>query len=246
MKKGIDYKQKFEMGGITLYNGDCVPIMRNLPDCSVDAIISDPPYGIDFKSSHTDNHDKIANDSFEDFNAALPVWLDEFARILTPTGVACCCCGGGGKTPVSAIFTLELAKHGLKLIQTLIWDKKTIGLGWRYRPSYETILVFSKDQDGYNWFTERNDISNIRRYNNIIPQKDDHPTPKPVNLMRDLIELHTQEGMLVLDPFMGGGTTPVAAAIENRRCIGIELVPKYFEIAKRRVWDEVSQLNLFR
>ena len=69
---------------------------------------------------------------------------------------------------------------------------------------------------------------------------------RAVALMRDLIELHTQEGMLVLDPFMGGGTTAVAAAMENRRCIGIELVPKYFEIAKRRVWDEVSQLNLFR
>jgi len=246
MEKGVEYIDKYEMGGVTLYNGDCVPIMRGLPAESVDAIVSDPPYGIDFLSSHTDNHDKIANDSFEDFTAALPVWLDEFHRLLTPTGVACCCCGGGGKTPVSAIFTMELEKHGFKLIQTLIWDKKTIGLGWRYRPSYETILVFSKTQDDYNWFTERKDISNIRRYNNIIPQKEDHPTPKPVGLMRDLIELHTQEGMLVLDPFMGGGTTPVAAAMENRRCIGIELVPKYFEIAKRRVWDEVSQLNLFR
>lgn len=191
------------IGDITLYNDDCLNVMRGLEDGSIDAIITDSPYGIAFKSNRTENHDYIANDGHEGFLDALPFWLDEFYRVLTPTGVACCCCGGG-KTPVSAEFTLELLRHGFYLIQTCIWDKKTIGLGWHYRPSYETILVFSKSQDKYNWFTERKDVSNIFRYQNIIPQAGDHPTPKPVNLMRDLILLHTEPQMTVLEPFMGG------------------------------------------
>lgn len=240
----MEYQDKYDIGDVTLYNGDCVKVMRDLPAESVDAIITDPPHGISFLSNRTDNHDEIENDRFDDFADALPVWLDEFHRLLTPTGVACCCCDGG-KTLASAMFTMELPKHGFKLIQTLIWDKKTIGLGWHYRPSYETILVFSKTADNYNWCTDRKDVSNILRFNNVIPQKDDHSTPKPVNLMRELIRLHTEPQMLVLDPFMGGGTTAVAAAMEKRRCIGIELVPKYYEIAKRRVWDEVTQLDLF-
>lgn len=237
--------KKETFGDVTLFNADCVEVMRSLSDCSVDAIITDPPYGIDFKSSHTDNHDRIANDKHDDFLDCLPVWLDEFQRILTPTGVCCACCGGGGKTPVSAEFTLELPKHGLQLIQTLIWDKRTIGLGWRYRPSYETILVFSKDQDNYNWFTDRKDVSNILRYNNVIPQKGDHPTPKPVNLMRELIRLHTKEGMTVMEPFLGGGTTALACVLEGRKCIASEIDKGYYELSKKRIREAVSQQSLF-
>ena len=186
------------IGDITIYNADCMEIMQTLPNESIDAIITDPPYGISFLSPWTNNHKKIANDGLEEFKYALPLWLKEFHRLLTPTGVACCCCCGGGATPVSQIFTLELLKQGFYLIQTLIWDKKTIGLGWRYRPSYETILVFSKSKDKYNWYTERKDVSNILRWGNIIPQKGDHPTPKPVNLMRELILLNTKDEQTVL------------------------------------------------
>lgn len=233
------------IGDITIYNADCMEIMQTLPNESIDAIITDPPYGISFLSPWTDNHKKIANDGFEEFKYALPLWLKEFHRLLTPTGVACCCCCGGGATPVSQIFTLELLKQGFYLIQTLIWDKKTIGLGWRYRPSYETILVFSKSKDKYNWYTERKDVSNILRWGNIIPQKGDHPTPKPVNLMRELILLHTKEEQTVLEPFMGGGTTAVACAMEGRKCIGIEIDEGYYDISKKRITDAVANKSLF-
>ena len=117
------------IGDITIYNADCVDIMKTLPNESIVAIITDPPYGIRFLSPRTDNHKKIANDGLDEFESTLPIWLKEFHRLLTPTGVACCCCCGGGATPVSQIFTLELLKQGFYLIQTLIWDKKTIGLG---------------------------------------------------------------------------------------------------------------------
>ena len=140
---------------------------------------------------------------------------------------------------------MEIVRQGFSLIQTCIWDKKTIGLGYHYRPSYETILVFSKSKDKYNWFTERKDVSNIFRYGNIIPQAGDHPTPKPVNLMRDLIRLHTTEGMTVFEPFLGGGTTAIACVMEKRRCIASEIDGGYYELALDRVRNEVANLTLF-
>ena len=82
------------IGDITIYNADCMEIMQTLPNESIDAIITDPPYGISFLSPRTDNHKKIANDGLEEFKYALPLWLKEFHRLLTPTGVACCCCCG--------------------------------------------------------------------------------------------------------------------------------------------------------
>lgn len=233
------------IGDITIYNADCMDVMRELPDASIDAVITDPPYGISFLSNRTDNHKKIANDGLDEFVLALPVWLKEFHRLLSPTGVACCCCGGGGKTPVSSIFTMEILNQGFHLIQTLIWDKMTIGLGYHYRPSYETILVFSKSKDKFNWYTQRKDVSNILRYGNIIPQKGDHPTPKPVNLMRELIQLHTKEGQTVLEPFLGGGTTAVACAMEGRKCIGVEIDKGYYDLSKKRITEVVANKSLF-
>ena len=239
------YTRHDRIGGIDLYCGDCVPIMKALPEGCIDMVLSDIPYGISFKSNHTTNHDYIANDSFEDWTRNAPVWLQEFHRVLSPTGVAVCCCGGGGSLPTAAFFTQMILDAGFYLVQTCIWDKKTIGLGWKYRPSYETILVFSKSRDNYNWGKRRTNVSNIFRYNNVIPQKDDHPTPKPVALMRDLLRLHTEPDMLVLEPFSGGGTTALACEQEGRRCIATELVDKYYDIGLRRVWEEHAQGKLF-
>lgn len=175
-----------------IINADCMDILKELPDKCIDLVLTDPPYGIDYLSNRTDHQRRIENDKYEDFSKLYPQWIFQFKRVLTDTGCCCCCCGGG-KTPVSQEFTLEAIKQGFNLIQTIIWDKCTIGLGWHYRPSYETIVVLSKSKDNYNWFTERKDISNIVRIPNIIPQKGDHPTPKPVKLMQFFIDLHSKK-----------------------------------------------------
>lgn len=228
-----------------IINADCMDILRQLPDKCVDLVLTDPPYGIDFLSNRTDHQRRIENDKYEDFSVLYPQWIAEFKRILTDTGCCCCCCGGGGKTPVSQEFTLEAVKQGFNLIQTVIWDKCTIGLGWHYRPSYETIVILSKSKDKYNWFTQRKDISNIVRIPNIIPQKGDHPTPKPVELMQHFIDLHSKVGDLVLDCFSGSGTTAIACHRLNRRFICIEKDKEYWEASCKRLEDERKQLSLF-
>ena len=229
-----------------IIHADCMDILKEMPDASVDLILTDPPYGIDFLSNRTDHQRRIENDKYEDFAALYPQWIEQFKRILTDTGCCCCCCcGGGGKTPVSQEFTLEAIKQGFNLIQTVIWDKCTIGLGWHYRPSYETIVILSKSKDKYSWNTERKDISNIVHIPNIIPQKGDHPTPKPVQLMEYFLDLHSKPGDVVLDAFSGSGTTAIACHNMKRRFICIEKDDQYYQQSCKRLADHQKQLSLF-
>jgi DNA modification methylase len=220
----------------TVITGDCLEVMKSLPDKCVDLVLTDPPYGIGYWSNRSDAHEVLVNDGFEQWNDNFPIWIKEFSRIMTDTACCCCCCGGG-KTPVSAIATLELTKH-MELIQTLVWDKMTIGLGWRYRPSYETILVGSKSKDNYNFFDESKACSNILRFNNVIPARNEHPTQKPVDLMKKLVQIHSNREHLILDPFAGSGTTLVAAKQLGRKYIGIEINPDYVKICNQRLAQE--------
>ena len=95
---------------IKLILGDCLEEMKKIPDKSIDLVLTDPPYGISFKSAWQTYQKKIENDGFDEWLAILPKFLTEFKRVLTDTGCCCCCCGGG-KTPVTAIFTIEAIKH---------------------------------------------------------------------------------------------------------------------------------------
>jgi site-specific DNA-methyltransferase (adenine-specific) len=222
------------MSEMKLYNCDCLEFMKSMPDKSVDLVLTDPPYGINFKSNHQKHQRYIENDRFEDWLAMLPEMLLQFKRILTDTGCCCCCCCGGGKTPVTAIFTMEAIKH-FNLIQTLVW-RKFIGLGWKYRPAYENIVILSKSKDDYNFYDTTNKCANvIEGINQDIPVEGEHPTQKPVELMRLLTEIHSKSGDMVFDGFMGSGTTGVACKLLRRSFIGVEIDKKYFELAKRRI-----------
>ena len=164
-----------------------------------------------------------------------PLFLKEFRRILTDTGCCCCCCCcGGGKTPVTAIFTIEAIKH-FNLIQTLVW-RKFIGLGWRYRPSYENIVILSKSKNDYAFYDTSKKCSNvIEGINQDIPCEGEHPTQKPVELMGKLINIHSKPGDLILDPFSGGGATLMASKELDRRFIGIEIDPTYAKMSQNRL-----------
>lgn len=129
-----------------------------------------------------------------------------------------------------------------KFKQMVIWDKGPMGMGWHYRRSYETILVAEKGKG--KWTTERKDIENIIRPNQygikkIIPAANDHPTPKPIELSAHFIQLHSDVGDIILDPFMGAGSTLRAAKNLRRKAIGIELDEKYCEIGAKRMAQEI-------
>ncbi len=126
----------------------------------------------------------------------------------------------------------------------VVWDKGPMGMGWHYRRSYETVLVGQKRGAACKWYDETNRVENIIRHiTKIIPQAQDHPTPKPVELAEWFIRLHTQPGETVVDPFCGAGSTLRAAKDLGRKAIGIELDEHWAEIAARRMAQEVLPLG---
>jgi DNA modification methylase len=125
----------------------------------------------------------------------------------------------------------------------VVWDKGPMGMGWHYRRSYETVLIGQKPGAACKWYDETDRIENIIRHiPKIIPQKTDHPTPKPPGLAAHFIALHTRPGEVVCDPFMGAGSTAEAAKLLGRQFLGIELEEQWLEIAVRRLGQEVLPL----
>lgn len=142
-----------------------------------------------------------------------------------------------------ARWSLELDKH-LEFKQMIVWDKGPMGMGWHYRRSYETVLVGMKRGGPCKWYDETDKIENIIRpgqygIRKIIPQAEDHPTPKPTELVSHFINLHSLPGETVLDPFCGGGTTLRAAKDLGRRAIGIEVDERFAEMSAKRLAQEV-------
>jgi site-specific DNA-methyltransferase (adenine-specific) len=125
----------------------------------------------------------------------------------------------------AAIESADLRHVGL-----IVWDKTYYGLGAYFRNQHELILHFTH---GKSSPPQRRDVGNVLRHKPI--RRGEHPTEKPVSLLRELISVVTPPGGLILDPFMGSGSTLIAAEQEGFRAIGIEVSAEYCEIAERRI-----------
>ena len=241
--------------GIALHNADCFEVFKGIEANSIDLIFTDPPYGhnnnngdlIDRREEALGKEKKdkprpILNDGPE-ANELVRKLFREAARILKPGCCCCCCCCGGGPDPQFARWSLWIDEF-LDFKQMVVWDKGPMGMGWHYRRSYETILVAQKRGAACHWFDDSHKIENIIRpgdygIKKIIPTKKQHPTTKPVALMTHFIRLHSMPGDVVMDPFMGGGTTGVACVNMDRQFIGVELAPEFYEMAEKRIENAV-------
>ena len=255
--------EKVTIGPATLYLGDCIEVMRSLPEASVDMVLSDPPYGhnnndgdlianIEKVRGKKTNHPTPPRPILNDGKEADPLFramLAESVRLLKGTGCCCCCCcGGGGPDPAFARWSLWMDQV-LKFKQAVVWDKGKIGMGWHYRRSYEFVLVAEKRGSGKaKWYDTTRRVENILRgckctpdrIGKIVPKASQHPTEKPVRLGEHFIRLHSQPGELVLDPFMGSAAFGEAAIKTGRSFIGIELDPQFFDMARRRIEAAVA------
>ena len=243
------------IGDATIYHGDCLEVLKGIPDASIDMVFTDPPYGHN-NNNNGDliaNREKalglgeageerpIANDGVEAndlFRAILP----ELKRVLRPgcCCCCCCCCGGGGPDPQFARWSLWV-DDVFDFKQMIVWDKGPMGMGWHYRRSYETVLVSTKPGAACKWYDESDRVENIIRHTGkirkIIPSKDEHPTPKPVELPEHFIKLHTKPGDVVLDPFMGGCSTGRACIRTGRKFIGVEIDRKWYDYSAKILTD---------
>ena len=240
-------------GRVTLFNADMRDVLASLPDGSVDMIWTDPPYG------HA-NHDgdwnarlnahrgidnqPIANDTPDTMRGVVDAMLRQAARLLAADCCCCCCCcGGGGPKPTFAWVADRMDREGLTFFHSVIWDKVNPGLGWRYRRQHEMVMVAHRTGGKLLWADEKRASPNI--YSLMPDRKREHPNEKPLALVDHFLTLHTKPDHLVLDPFMGGGTTGVSAVNLGRRFIGVEIDPGHFATACRRIEAAVREPRMF-
>lgn len=133
-------------------------------------------------------------------------------------------------------------RAGLSFFHSVIWDKLNPGLGWRYRRRHEMVMVAHRVGGVLLWADDKVATPNIVR---LFPARErDHPNEKPVGLPIHFIKHHSPPGSVILDPFMGSGTTGIAAVRLGCKFIGIEIEPRWFDIACRRTEAEARHGRL--
>ena len=229
-----------------LINGDCLEVMKDIPDGWVDMVLTDPPYG-------------TTACKWDSIIPLEPMW-EQLKRIIKPNGAIV--------MTASQPFTTTLISSNIKMFKYCwVWDKKKGGniqvLKWQPYKTHEDVVVFcngavnyypiktpQKERKGKTYSAgEANGIKNygdVRVYNDKHPKSileisnanqkgKKHPTQKPVALMEYLIKTYTKEGETVLDFTMGSGSTGVACKNLDRDFIGIELDKQYYDIAVDRI-----------
>jgi DNA modification methylase len=232
----------WQLGRHRLYCGDSLApgaLEGLLNGAKADLVLTDPPYGIAYRSTLARRGRRkkaIANDGQGEFEDFLAKSLPAIKSVMKRGAVLYWFAGGGGGEPVLAKALLAIAEH-LTLLNTLIWDKLDPGLGWRWRRSWEAIIEASvgKPRVWHGGTEERN----VLRFAKAIPQSDDHPTPKPVPLLEEIIRAAAPSRGLILDPFAGSGPTLIAAERTGRTCYAAELEPRYCDIVLAR-WEALS------
>ena len=236
---------------IELYNGDCLELMNNIPDKSIDMILCDLPYGAT----------RCKWDVIIPFE---PLW-EQYNRIIKDNGAIV--------LTATQPFTSKIVLSNIKGFKhEWIWQKEQ-GVGFqiaKYRPlqEHESVLVFTANGEKVNYYPIKEKIGKIKKikrngnngnsetsplkysdnrvsiYTEKYPtsikkfkrDKGLHPTQKPVALLEYLIKTYTKENEIVLDNCMGSGSTGVACVNTNRNFIGMELDNNYFNTAKERIY----------
>lgn len=238
---------------IDLYNGDCLEVMDKLivGGVKVDAIITSPPYnfGINY-GDYKDDKD------FSEYFNWLDVCFDKFVKILKSSGRLIINIQPmfSSYQPTHHIISSMLLKKGLLWKGEILWEKNNYNCAytawgsWKspsspyFKYTWEFIEIFCKDNYKKDGNKEDIDITadEFKKWVyakwSIAPEhKVLHPAPFPEELPRRLLKLLTYKNDIVLDPFMGSGTTGVVCKQNNRNFIGIELDEKYFRIAEDRI-----------
>ncbi len=267
------YKRYKESNKITVFNGNCLDLMKNIPDKSVDLVVTSPPYCMG--KAYEDPHDDI--ETFRQQHISI---FNDLYRILKPGGSVCWQVGYHVSEKcvipldyvVYEIFSTESAKREYPLVlrNRIIW---TFGHGLnsttRFSGRHEMILWFTKGkQNTFNLDDVRipqkypgkrsykgphkgelsgnplgknpSDVWEIPNVKANHIEKTEHPCQFPVAIPQRLIRALAPVDGLVLDPFMGSGTTGVSAVIEGRRFVGAEILKGYYDIAINRITDAIK------
>lgn len=224
-----------------LLNIDCMKLFKTLPDKSIDCIVTDPPYRI-VSGGMTENCSGILNGIakrwgddiaglrkgklFEHTDIEFETWLPEAYRVLKDgTDIYIMMNGRNLKK-----LQIEAEKVGFKFHNILVWNKGNSTPNRWYMQGLEFILYMYKSPA-----KSINNMGTKNIFNIPNPTNKCHPTEKPVKLISILVNNSTQKGEIVLDPFVGGGSTVVSTIKTDRNFIGSEIDENYFNVSMKRI-----------
>jgi DNA modification methylase len=260
----MEERMKLELNKI--YNMDCVQGMKLLDDCSVDLIVTSPPYNVDLgNNKYNKNPYNLYNDNREHHD-----YIEWLRKIFTLTyeklksgGRVCINIGDGknGAVPTHSDVIQMMCEIGYIPMSVIIWNKNTVSgrTAWgsfnspscpSFPRPFEYILVFAKDNKKLQWkgetdLTKEEFIDWSLAIWKFAPEtrqkKIGHPAMFPEELPKRLIKMFSWKGALVVDPFMGSGTTAIACMNTNRNYIGFEISKEYCDIAEKRIKNHFVQ-----
>ena len=244
LRKEVNKIQGGNSTMVKLINGNAIDFMKTLEDESVDLIITDPPYKITAKGCAGNSGGMMRTKltmqgKVFKHNDIKPIeYFPEFYRLLKD-GSHCYVM----TNHVNLQEMLNTATEcGFHFIKSLIWNKGNKIMGLYYMSQFEYILFFRKGRGKKINKCGTADILNVpNKKTKGEDGKNIHDTEKPVELMKILIENSSQEGELVLDPFIGVGAVGMACKELNRNCIGVELDENYYNMAYNRINNYVSE-----
>jgi site-specific DNA-methyltransferase (adenine-specific) len=232
---------------------DCLEGLRAFPDKCIDLVVTDPPYEIDAGGNRpaTGKHAKLGNslqgmlDELTEANITsgfdLAI-LDELMRVCKVPNMYIWC--NGKQIPMYIDYFVR--KHGC-VFDIIIWNKPNVAplFGGAYLKDKEYCLYFRKG--GYCQPASKEAAKTVYTYpvNTRDKKLFDHPTIKPESILRNLIANSSHEGDIVLDPFMGSGSTAVAAQSLNRRYVGFEIYEKFYTSSVARLESSRLESELF-
>ena len=240
------------MPDVKLYLGDCLEVLKTLPDGCVDAVVTDPPYcagAISEANRVRSNGQGLRSENLKRFGWFVGdnmgtsglVWLlrsiaTECLRLVKPTGSMLVFCDW--RMLSAAQPAIESA--GVRYQGLIVWDKGSMGLGSGFRCRHELIMHFTFGSPEYHDKGTPNVICCPR-----VGANREHQTQKPVGLVSRLLAVVCPSGGTVLDPFMGSGTTGVAAVQTDLSFVGVERDPGYYATAERRINAALASTPLF-
>ena len=231
-----------------IYNEDCLEGMKRIPDGSVDLIATDVPYRITSRGNAGSSGGMMQKDLsmkgkiFEDNDIKIEEYLPEFYRILKEKSHCYIMCNHINLTH----FLKVIDESNFHFIKCLVWVKDNKIMGSFYMNQFEYIIMLRK---GGAKIVNNCGISDVLMFANKKDKDKNgqnlHDSQKPVGLFQTLISQSSKKGETILDPFMGSGTTAIAAIREKRNFIGFELNKEYYDKACKRIQLEMAQPSLF-
>lgn len=245
----MSYSRKEVIGDCILYLGDSLTVLEDLDVAHT--IIMDPPYSSGARTTAQLRGRGGMSRKEEWKESPLPndrLSVNGFSWLMRQVGLEAARLLVDGGSLLSFIDWRQypplygcIESCNFQIINLVVWDKEVFGMGNGFRNQHELILHASKGTPRIFDRSVPNVIGSKR-----IASSNLHPTEKPVALLEDLVKVCCDVGETVLDPFMGSGTTGVAAVKNGRSFIGIELDPVYFETACKRIREAYSQNDMFK